>query len=52
MLQNDLFKQQFMIFNATISGQDRIYPNFHFCRTFLLCIYEGCPESFETVPIS
>ena len=38
LLQNDIFKQQFITFNATIPGQDRIYPNTHLCRTFLLGI--------------
>ena len=26
LLQNDFFKQRYITFNATISGQDRIYP--------------------------
>ena len=34
LLQNDFFKQRYITFNATISGQDRIYPNTHLCRTF------------------
>ena len=39
MFQNDFCKQQYIIFNATISGQDRIYPKTHLCRTFLLSIF-------------
>ena len=38
LLKNDFFKQQYRIFNAIIPGQDRIYPNTHLCRTFLLGI--------------
>ena len=40
MLQNDFFKKRYMIFNETIPGQDRIDPNIHLCRTFLLGIYQ------------
>ena len=32
-LQNDLFKQRYITFNATIPRQDRIYANTHLCRT-------------------
>ena len=38
MLQNDFCKQSYITFNATIPGQDRIYPNTNLCRTFLLGI--------------
>ena len=38
-MQNDLCKQQYITFNATISGQDRIYPKTHIFRTVLLSIY-------------
>ena len=34
LLQNDFCKQQYITLNATISGQDRIYPKTHLCRTF------------------
>ena len=34
LLQNYFFNQQYIIFDATIPGQDRIYPNTHLCRTF------------------
>ena len=34
LLQNDFCKQQDITLNATISGQDRIYPKTHLCRTF------------------
>ena len=39
MLQNDFCKQRYIILNAAISGQDRIYPKTHLCRTFLLSLY-------------
>ena len=38
LLQNDFFKQRYITFNVTIPGQDRIDPNTHLCRTFLLGI--------------
>ena len=38
-LQNDFFKQRFITLDATISGQDRIYPKTEVCITFLLGIY-------------
>ena len=34
LLQNDFCKQRYITLNATISGQDRIYPKTHLCRTF------------------
>ena len=34
LLQNDFCKQRYISLNATISGQDRIYPKTHLCRTF------------------
>ena len=34
MLENDFYKQQYITFNATIPGQDRMYPKIHLCRTF------------------
>ena len=34
LLQNDFCKQRSITLNATISGQDRIYPKTHLCRTF------------------
>ena len=34
ILKNDFCKQRYIICNATISGQDRIYPKTHLCRTF------------------
>ena len=39
LLQNDFCKQRFITLNATIPGQDRIYPKTHLCRTFLLSIH-------------
>ena len=33
LLQNDFFKQQYITFNATVLGQDRIYQNTHLCKT-------------------
>ena len=39
LLQNDFRKQRYITLNATIPGQDRIYPKTHLCRTFLLSIY-------------
>ena len=39
MLQNDFFKHQYITFNATIPGQDRIHLSTHLCRTFLLGIF-------------
>ena len=38
LLQNDFYKQRYITFNVTIPGQDRIDPNTHLCRTFLLGI--------------
>ena len=34
LLQNDFRKQRYIILNATIPGQDKIYPKTHLCRTF------------------
>ena len=34
LLQKDFCKQRYITLNATISGQDRIYPKTHLCRTF------------------
>ena len=39
LLQNDFRKQRYITLNdATIPGQDRIYPKTNLCRTFLLSI--------------
>ena len=38
MLQNDFSKQRYITLNATVPGQDKIYPNTHLCRNFLLGI--------------
>ena len=46
MLQNDFFKQRYITFNATIPGQDRIYPNTHLCRTFFAGYMRICRKSF------
>ena len=34
LLQNDFCIQRYITLNATVSGQDRIYPKTHLCRTF------------------
>ena len=34
LLQKDLFKQGYITFNATVLGQEEIYPNTHLRRTF------------------
>ena len=34
LLQNDFRKQRYITLNATIPGQDRIYPKTHLCSTF------------------
>ena len=34
LLQNDFHEQWYITLNATIPGQDRIYPKTHLCRTF------------------
>ena len=41
LLQIDFRKQRYITLNATIPGQDRIYPKTHLCGTFLLSIYEA-----------
>ena len=50
MLQNDFFKQQYKSFNATVPGQDRIYPNTHLCRFFLLGIYNNNEANHPMYP--
>ena len=51
-LQNDFFKQRYtcITFNAIISDQDRIHPNTHLCRTFLLGIYIHWANVKDDVP--
>ena len=44
MLQIDFCKQRYIILNAGISGQDRIYPKTRLCRTFLPSIGQGHPR--------
>ena len=34
LLQNEFRKERYVKLNATIPGQDRIYPKTHMCRTF------------------
>ena len=36
LLRNDFRKHRYITLNATISGQDRIPPKTHLCRTFFL----------------
>ena len=48
ILQNDFCKQRYIIFNATISGEDRIYPKTHLCRTFLLSICVNAINMYVT----
>ena len=40
LLQNDFRKQRYTILNATIPGQDRIYPKTSLQNFFLLSIYD------------
>ena len=52
MLQNDFCKQRYIILNATTSGQDRIYPKIHLCRTLLLSIYASLKSFIILVVLS
>ena len=38
LARNVFFKQQYITFNATIPGQDRIYPNTYFCTVYYFAI--------------
>ena len=52
LLQNDFCKQRLIILNAAISGQYKIYPKAHLCRTFAeyiqACIKVGCKGVYIT----
>ena len=45
-------KQRYIPLNATIPGQDSIYPKTHLCRTFLLSIFEGQMASLVMIMVS
>ena len=50
LLQHDFCKQRYITLNATISGQDRIYPKTHLCRTFLAEYTNDFSTLYNTLP--
>ena len=50
LLENDFCKERYITLNATIPGQDRIYPKTHLCRTFFAEYIFDLVHDVETMP--